>query len=327
MATESNDSVRKLLITEVGDVKKNKNGEDYCLIKANDTSLNELVIYAWDTSLLKDIEVGCVINANIEYRKTASGKESLKLISRTILRTAEEQKAYAERKKAKGGEKAEGEAENAEFEKQKAVLDDSETEQKTEGDKSLFVGDKEKLVFPLIPASEIQVRAQSCDEDWVQVLLYKDTRYDMRVLDEMFGIGGWKRDSEILADGSCHMYLSVKIDGEWVTKDEYGSPSDVEPVKSASSDALKRCVTAFGGGRELYSAPKAMYIYCKNKNGEELCRVKQNKKGKYELKDTIVVSYIKYSPDRKIEALKLYNLNLRKECYVWNRKKFNSVTE
>ncbi len=40
-------------------------------------------------------------------------------------------------------------------------------------------------------AEEIEIRVQSITEKGVSILLYKDARVDMTILDEVFGITGW----------------------------------------------------------------------------------------------------------------------------------------
>ena len=57
--------------------------------------------------------------------------------------------------------------------------------------------------------------------------------------------------------------LLIRVDGEWIEKWEYGYPNNIregevqddEPLKSAASDALKRCAWMWGIGRELRRGP------------------------------------------------------------------------
>ena len=52
---------------------------------------------------------------------------------------------------------------------------------------------------------------------------------------------------------------------QWISKQDTGTESNMEPSKGAASDAQKRAASAWGIGRELYSAPD---IYINLKEGE-----------------------------------------------------------
>ena len=53
----------------------------------------------------------------------------------------------------------------------------------------------EKKIRCLKP-EEIEIRVQQVTEKGAQLLLYKDSRCDKRILDETFGIFGWKNKYE-----------------------------------------------------------------------------------------------------------------------------------
>ena len=109
-------------------------------------------------------------------------------------------------------------------------------------------------------ADEIEVRVAhikppSADsKGGVQLLLYKDARCDMRILDETFGNNGWQRHHQILGDT---IYCTVSIwDGEqWIDKMDAGAESYTEKEKGAASDSFKRACTNVGIGRSLYTSP------------------------------------------------------------------------
>ena len=61
----------------------------------------------------------------------------------------------------------------------------------------------EKKIRCLKP-EEIEIRVQQVTEKGAQLLLYKDSRCDKRILDETFGIFGWKdRYEEVKGNLFC----------------------------------------------------------------------------------------------------------------------------
>ena len=89
------------------------------------------------------------------------------------------------------------------------------------------------------------------------MLLYKDARCDMRALDEAHGPFGWQRKFSRDEKGvlKCSVGIRDPETGEWVWKEDAGTPSDMESEKGEYSDAFKRACFAWGIGRELYTAP------------------------------------------------------------------------
>lgn len=118
-----------------------------------------------------------------------------------------------------------------------------------------------KTIRPL-KADEIEVRlSQGVKGNVVQdkgtFLLYKDARCDMRILDEVFTPFGWQREHKEL-NGTIYCGVSIKNpdNGEWITKWDCGSESDIEKQKGLSSDSFKRACFNWGIGIELYTAPR-----------------------------------------------------------------------
>lgn len=157
--------------------------------------------------------------------------------------------------------------------------------------------------FRLLDADEIECRvgqgANQKNPKWCSLLIYKDARCDMRRLDEKFGIFGWKRKHEVI-DNCLYCTVSVYKEGiGWVDKQDVGTPNNTEPEKSKASDAFKRACSCLGIGRELYTAPKQMYV---NLNPE----IEYTSNGK--LKTTFHVGYIKYK-NRCISKLIIQDQN------------------
>lgn len=110
------------------------------------------------------------------------------------------------------------------------------------------------------PFSALEVRWKpkqvSKDKKHAYALPYVDARVVMERLDTVVGIDGWKDEYKVLDECSVSCRLSVKINGEWITKEDAGSVSNQEDAgdrrKSAFSDALKRAAVRFGIGRYIY---------------------------------------------------------------------------
>ena len=91
----------------------------------------------------------------------------------------------------------------------------------------------------------------------VSLLLYKDARVDMKVLDELFTPMGWKRTHKLIGD---RLYCQVEVwdaeKKEWICKEDVGVESNTEAEKGQASDSFKRACVNWGIGRELYTAPR-----------------------------------------------------------------------
>lgn len=111
----------------------------------------------------------------------------------------------------------------------------------------------------LLSAQDIECRAQQVAKDfsWCSLLLYKNARVDMQILDETFGRFGWKRSHEFI-NGRLYCTVSIYDDekGQWVSKQDVGVESNMDAEKGQASDAFKRACFNVGIGRELYTAPK-----------------------------------------------------------------------
>lgn len=145
----------------------------------------------------------------------------------------------------------------------------------------------------LLNADEIDARIATVTQAGCSLLLYKDARCDMRLLDETFGSMNWMRSHELI-DGNLYCNVSV-WDNEkkmWITKQDVGTESYTEKEKGQASDSFKRACFNFGIGRELYTAP---FIWV-NITKDDL-----NANGK--IKTTFKVQSIGYNDKREITSL------------------------
>lgn len=93
-----------------------------------------------------------------------------------------------------------------------------------------------------------------------KMLSYVDARDVETRLDEVLTPAGWDFQATIVADPVVQGRLIVYQDGRAITREDFGYPNgddDAEPIKSAVSDALKRCGVQLGIGRHLYTDNKA----------------------------------------------------------------------
>lgn len=118
-------------------------------------------------------------------------------------------------------------------------------------------------LFRALEPSEISVRVGQVGKRGVSLLLYKDARVDMNILDEVYGSEYWQRVHREVKD---NMLAAVGVWNdaikEWIWKWDIGTESNVEKEKGEASDSFKRACINLGIGRELYTAP-FIFIPCK----------------------------------------------------------------
>lgn len=114
----------------------------------------------------------------------------------------------------------------------------------------------EKLEFRPLTADEIECRVGTVTDSGCSLLMYKDARVDMKLLDEVVGPMNWKREHELI-NGNLFCTVSVydRESGQWVSKQDVGVESNTEKEKGQASDAFKRACVNWGIGRELYTCP------------------------------------------------------------------------
>lgn len=155
------------------------------------------------------------------------------------------------------------------------------------------------VTFRDLRADEIECRVAMVKSTGCSLLLYKDARCDMNILDETLGITGWKRHHDLI---NGNLFCTVEIydpeKGEWISKQDVGTESYTDKEKGQASDSFKRACFNLGIGRELYTAP---FIWINAGN------VSLTKRGdKYTTYDNFVVSKISIE-NKKITALEIIN--------------------
>ena len=163
------------------------------------------------------------------------------------------------------------------------------------------------MEFRLLKAEEIDCRVASIDKTWCTLLLYKDARVDMNVLDETVGAMNWKK-SYSRDNANCTVSLWDEEKKQWVDKEDTGVESFSEKEKGLASDSFKRACFNWGIGRELYTAPSIFVLPRKDmgkirKPDEESNEFFVGNNGKYTTKTRFYVDYIDYDENRNIQDL------------------------
>ena len=122
--------------------------------------------------------------------------------------------------------------------------------------------------FRDLRADEIECRVQQVKEKGLVLLLYKDARVDMNILDETVGSAYWQRE-HYECKGNLFCRVGIDVNGykqapgasSWVWKSDCGTESNTEAQKGEASDSFKRACFNWGIGRELYTAPFRRYRY------------------------------------------------------------------
>lgn len=158
----------------------------------------------------------------------------------------------------------------------------------------------ENKTIRLLTADEIECRVGTISEKGLSLLLYKDARADMKILDEVFGPNNWQRTHEVIGG---NLYCNVQIYDEqkkqWISKMDVGTESYTEKEKGQASDSFKRACVSVGIGRELYTAP---FIWI------AASKVSIQPKGdKYITYDKFKVKEISYNDNREITGLIILN--------------------
>lgn len=127
--------------------------------------------------------------------------------------------------------------------------------------------------FRDLRADEVECRIGQVNKDGkgLSLLLYKDARCDMNILDETVGTLNWQREHyEVKGRMYCRVSIWDEARNQWVWKADCGTESNTEAEKGEASDSFKRACVNWGIGRELYTAPRIWISanMCKIENGK-----------------------------------------------------------
>ena len=163
-------------------------------------------------------------------------------------------------------------------------------------------------IFRTLLPDEIEVRVQQAIESkgkpHANLLLYKNARVDMDLLDEQFGCLGWQREHTFKNNRNyCKVSVYDKDHDRWVSKEDVGVESNTEEVKGEASDSFKRACVNLGIGRELYTAPSIFVELTDSEVSDNGVDKYGNKKYKCKSYVTFRVSHIEYDEKRSIKNI------------------------
>lgn len=165
--------------------------------------------------------------------------------------------------------------------------------------------------FRNLKADEIDCRIATISEKGLSLILYKDARCDMNILDETVGNLNWQR-SHTRDNANCIVSIWDNEKKQWISKEDTGTESYTEKEKGLASDSFKRACFNWGIGRELYTSP---FIWISSGKGNYTPTTKNNKPTTY---DKFIVEKIKIE-DGAIVALSIKNISLDKRVLVWQK--------
>lgn len=160
------------------------------------------------------------------------------------------------------------------------------------------------LKFRTLNADEIDVRVAQVKDNGCSLLLYKNARVDMDLLDETVGAMNWQREHS-RNNANCTVSIYNAGTQEWVSKEDTGTESNTEAEKGLASDSFKRACFNWGIGRELYTAP-LIWVTAADAN-----IVDRKVKGRFS------VSTIDYDQQRRICKLSIVNDKTGKTVFDW----------
>ena len=169
---------------------------------------------------------------------------------------------------------------------------------------------KNVLIFRDLEAEEIECRISTVSEKGLSLLLYKDARCDMNILDETVGAYNWQRKHS-RENANCSVEIWDAEKGQWIAKEDTGTESFTEAQKGLASDSFKRACFNWGIGRELYTAP---FIWIK----AEDCTIKQRNDGKYVSYDKFKVQAIAIK-EKRITGLTIYSTSAKKVVFQYGK--------
>ena len=120
-----------------------------------------------------------------------------------------------------------------------------------------------KLKAPFRPDEiEYRISAKTADKTKGLAVAYIQARAVQNRLDEVLGFTNWKNEIIDAANGKI-CGLSLRINGEWITKYDGADNTKIEATKGGISDSLKRAAVQWGIGRYLYNLP-GQWVRIKN---------------------------------------------------------------
>lgn len=101
------------------------------------------------------------------------------------------------------------------------------------------------MKFRALRADEVEARVSIVKQTGIVLLLYKDARCDMNILDETVGSFNWQR-SHSRENANCTVSIWDEGKQQWISKEDTGTESFTEKEKGLASDSFKRACFNWG---------------------------------------------------------------------------------
>ena len=119
------------------------------------------------------------------------------------------------------------------------------------------------------------------DRPWGLCLAYITNRAIMERLDATMGPENWCNEFRPWGDKAVLCGLSIRLNGEWVTKWDGADQTDIEAAKGGFSNAMKRAAVQWGIGRYLYKLDEGWATFHEGGPYNALVKRDKNDKGTY----------------------------------------------
>lgn len=162
------------------------------------------------------------------------------------------------------------------------------------------------MEFRDLKEEEIKIRIATISKKGASLLLFKDARCDMDILDETVGAMHWQRH-HTRDNQNCIVSIYCTEKNEWIEKEDTGTESFTEKEKGLASDSFKRACVNWGIGRELYTAP---FIWVK---AVDIDILEHN--GKFKTYDKFIVEKIQIT-NKVITGISIINTSKKKRVFV-----------
>lgn len=179
------------------------------------------------------------------------------------------------------------------------------------------------MKFRALRPSEVDVRIGTVSKSGagVSLLLYKDARCDMNILDEAVGPLNWQR-THTRDNSNCTVSIWNEKIGQWVSKEDTGTESNTEKEKGLASDSFKRACFNWGIGRELYTGG---FIWVPKDKLKKLSQTGEGQYKKWTCSDSFHVS--KMVVDEETKTISILEIKNESGTAVFYAENINKQTQ
>ncbi len=158
---------------------------------------------------------------------------------------------------------------------------------------------------------EYKVGATNKEKTMGLALFYVQARAIQRRLDEVIGFTNW-RVSYKEVQGGFLCCLSLRVNGEWITKEDGAQVTEYESVKGGISSAFKRVASSgFAIGRYLYDSESSWYPIRPQGKGYEFT-INPTPNFSDKSSDSPIITKDSANPENKMEKARLMKITFGK---------------